>query len=366
MLKRSMILAISVILVAIGTLCFACNDTGVVDDQNEGSATVAPHDHDFVVKSRSAATCEEGAKTNYVCKICGDSYVETTSEALGHVMGDWREKTPAGCVDDGLKVRSCIRCNGKYKEEEVIPATGHRFGAVKRAASCVSEGYTRHTCEVCKYSYIDEYVEKTDHEWNDMVIKEADGSYCESRTCSFCRTEETFEMYDLSLFYHTGQFGSSSYVYKCWVMLYKNAAGKWRFADRQDAYIGEQKQNTIYVGPLDCVVYGEKEYLSATNYQEDKRYSFQLNTEDMTAEIVTTIPSYTIQPVARKYTADKKYTDEAFGEKMVVYYKEKLTEADFPTPPEYEGYEFAGWLYNDDVLNGAYLTANIYAKYVLK
>ena len=364
MIKRSMILTISVILVAIGALCFACNDVGAGGDQNDGSATVAPHDHDYVVKSRSAATCEEGAKTNYVCKVCGDSYAETTSSALGHIMGGWRETTPAGCTDDGLKVRSCIRCNGKYKEEEVIPATGHAYSAVKRAPSCVSEGYTLHTCEVCRYSY--EYVEKTDHEWNDMVIKETDGSYCEAHTCSFCRTVETFAMSDLQMFYHSEQFGSSSYTYRCWVMVYKDVNGKWRFADRQDAYIGEQRQNTVYVGPMDCGVYGDKEYLGATNVKEDKRYSFKLNAEDMTAEIITSIPSFSIQPVARKYTTDKNYTDEAFGEKMVVYYKETVTEADFPTPPEYEGYEFVGWLYSDDALSGAYLTANIYAKYVLK
>ena len=65
--------------------------------------------------------------------------------------GEWEITIPAGCLTDGLKVKTCGVC--EHQVEEVIPATGHPGTKIVNAtpATCSSDGYTGdRVCSVCE------------------------------------------------------------------------------------------------------------------------------------------------------------------------------------------------------------------------
>ena len=81
---------------------------------------VIPHvhsDEDVV----TAPTCTEKGYTTHTC-ACGDSYVDTYTDALGHARDSGKVTKPAVETEDGVKTFTCTRC-GETKTE-VIPATG--------------------------------------------------------------------------------------------------------------------------------------------------------------------------------------------------------------------------------------------------
>lgn len=82
-----------------------------------------PHAHHYV-STIVAPTCTEGGYTEHTC-VCGESYRDTYTDALGHSFTD-----------------------------EVIPPT------------TTSQGYTRHTCLHCGYSYEDSYTDALPLRWD--------------------------------------------------------------------------------------------------------------------------------------------------------------------------------------------------------
>ena len=81
-------------------------------------ATTHEHSYDAVV---TAPTCTEKGYTTHTC-ACGDSYVDTYVDALGHAWDNGKVTKPATEAEDGVKTFTCTRC-GETKTE-VIPATG--------------------------------------------------------------------------------------------------------------------------------------------------------------------------------------------------------------------------------------------------
>ena len=63
-----------------------------------------------------------------------------------HQFGDWTVVKEAGCIEDGLKERSC-KCG--EKETEVLPKTGHSFGewTVVKEANYENDGLMERTCK---------------------------------------------------------------------------------------------------------------------------------------------------------------------------------------------------------------------------
>ena len=69
----------------------------------------------------TAPTCTAKGYTTHTC-ACGDSYVDTYTDALGHAWDSGKVTKPATETEDGVKTFTCTRC-GEAKTE-VIPATG--------------------------------------------------------------------------------------------------------------------------------------------------------------------------------------------------------------------------------------------------
>ena len=156
--------------------------------QKEGET---PHKHSYkdIV---TAPTCTEKGYTTHTC-ACGDSYVDTYTDALGHAWDNGKVTKEPTETETGVKTFTCTRC-GETKTE-VIPALSHEhnYNAVVTAPTCTAKGYTTHTC-ACGDSYVDTYVDALGHAWdNGKVTKPAteteDG--VKTFTCTRCGETKT-------------------------------------------------------------------------------------------------------------------------------------------------------------------------------
>lgn len=137
----------------------------------------------------STATCTEAGQQAYVCQSCGEEKLEP-SPALGH-QEYWREIRPADCVDPGIEVLLCQRCDvpplstretglaahsyadewsvtlhptcttdgvetrecsfKRHSESRPIPQQGHAYGApvTLTPSTCAKEGEQKETCGAC-------------------------------------------------------------------------------------------------------------------------------------------------------------------------------------------------------------------------
>ena len=78
------------------------------------------HEHSYKAVV-TAPTCTAKGYTTHTCS-CGDSYVDTYTDALGHAWDEGKVTKPATETEDGVKTFTCTRC-GETKTE-TIPATG--------------------------------------------------------------------------------------------------------------------------------------------------------------------------------------------------------------------------------------------------
>ena len=87
--------------------------------------TAHEHSYDAVV---TAPTCTEKGYTTHTC-ACGDSYVDTYVDALGHAWDSGKVTKQPTATETGIKTFTCTRCSAT--KTETIPA-----------GSCPSAGFT--------------------------------------------------------------------------------------------------------------------------------------------------------------------------------------------------------------------------------
>ncbi len=133
-------------------------------------------------------TCTEQGYTTYTCSVCGESYVDSYTDALGHNYGEWTITLEPTCIEIGTRRADCTRCD--HYKTETVEALGHIYSTVKVGATCVEQGYDLHTCSRCGHSYKDNYTEATGkHTYGEWVtITEAGCSTdgLKRKTCSVC------------------------------------------------------------------------------------------------------------------------------------------------------------------------------------
>ena len=156
--------------------------------QKEGE-TPHKHSYDAVV---TAPTCTEKGYTTHTC-ACGDSYVDTYVDALGHAWDNGKVTKEPTEAETGVKTFTCTRC-GETKTETIPKLTHeHSYKDVVTAPTCTEKGYTTHTCS-CGESYVDTYVDALGHAWDSgKVTKPAteteDG--VKTFTCTRCGETKT-------------------------------------------------------------------------------------------------------------------------------------------------------------------------------
>ena len=79
------------------------------------------HHHNAVV---TAPTCTEKGYTTHTC-ACGDSYVDSYTDALGHSYGAWTQTKAPTCTAKGTETRNCTRCNAS--ETRDVNTLGHSY-----------------------------------------------------------------------------------------------------------------------------------------------------------------------------------------------------------------------------------------------
>jgi len=165
------------------------------------------HDYKAVV---TEPTCTEGGYTTHTCS-CGDSYVDTYVDALGH---DFSKKliatttlaSKATCTEAAKYYYSCKHCEALGTETfEVGQPAGHKYESVVTKPTCTADGYTTYTCSVCGDSYVDDIVPATGHDYSWKLVAtttlaspatctESARYYYSCRHCEDLDTSRTFEM----------------------------------------------------------------------------------------------------------------------------------------------------------------------------
>ena len=154
--------------------------------QKEGEK---PHKHSYkdIV---TAPTCTKKGYTTHTC-ACGDSYVDTYVDALGHAWDNGKVTKEPTATETGVRTYTCTRC-GETKTETIPKLTHeHSYKAVVTAPTCTEKGYTTHTCS-CGDSYVDTYVDALGHVWDSgKVTKQPTATETGVRTYTCTRCHET-------------------------------------------------------------------------------------------------------------------------------------------------------------------------------
>ena len=120
--------------------------------------------HDYYAAAGSDATCTAAAWTEYNCSRCGDHYRVEGAPALGHAWNDGEITTPATEDQPGAKTYTCTRCSATKTETLPPLAHTHVYSDTVVAPTCTTGGYTTHTCR-CGYSYKDNYTAALGHNY---------------------------------------------------------------------------------------------------------------------------------------------------------------------------------------------------------
>ena len=151
--------------------------------------------HDLVNHEAKEPNCTEIGWDAYdTCTRCDyTTYVE--KDALGHDLGEWVETTKPTCTEKGVETQSCSRCD--HVETRDVDAAGHNYEAVVTAPTCTADGFTTYTCSECDDTYVDDTVEKLEHNWGEWVETTAPTTTAKGEntsTCADCGATKTEEV----------------------------------------------------------------------------------------------------------------------------------------------------------------------------
>ena len=171
----------------VGTKSRKCTVCGKTETQ-----TIAKTGHKSVTDKTISATCTTDGKTEGShCSVCGAVIkAQEIIKATGHKFGNWTTIKPATCTESGTQIRKCETCgateskslsakghtevvdkvipttcttDGKtegshcsvcgavIKAQDIIKATGHKFGnwTTTKSATCTESGTQIRKCETC-------------------------------------------------------------------------------------------------------------------------------------------------------------------------------------------------------------------------
>ncbi len=107
------------------------------------------HSYESVV---TEPTCEENGFTTHTCAACGDSYVDSETEATGHDYDEGVITLEPTCTEDGEKTITCA-CGDSF----VVPveALGHDYAVTTIEPTCTEAGSNSYECNNCDDAYIE-------------------------------------------------------------------------------------------------------------------------------------------------------------------------------------------------------------------
>ena len=129
-----------------GVRTYTCKN----DAAHTRAETIPALGHDYQVVF-TAPTCTEKGYTTHTCSRCGNSYVDSYVNALGHKT-ELRNAAAPSCTADGYTGdKVCTVCGEVVEKGTVIPAAGHSWdsGKVTKQPTETAEGVKTFTCTVC-------------------------------------------------------------------------------------------------------------------------------------------------------------------------------------------------------------------------
>ncbi len=144
------------------------------------------HSYEAVVTD---PTCEEDGYTTYTCSVCGDTYTDDTTAAIGHSYGE-----PEWTWDGYTSATATFTCENDSTHVVTITVTGDDIIDVTTEPTCEEEGETVHSALVTfngeTYSNaVTEALEATGHDWSVEYSWSEDGSSCTAT--HICANDET-------------------------------------------------------------------------------------------------------------------------------------------------------------------------------
>ncbi len=104
-----------------GVKTYSCLECGVIQTEE---LDVAPHNV-IDVAARDASCTEIGYTAHKACTECDYAEGKVVSPALGHICTDWQTGVPVTCLENGVDVGFCDRCESEI--ERVVYAQGHKY-----------------------------------------------------------------------------------------------------------------------------------------------------------------------------------------------------------------------------------------------
>ncbi len=324
-----------------GQKCLVC---GTVLVEQEIVPTIA---HNYTSEVTTQPTCKQEGAYTYTCVACGDQYTEAIS-ALGHDYIEI-EQSAATCVDNGYVLYRCDVCND---EEIVIEyASGHAISRVDSSAepTCVASGYTSGYCDICG-QYITTETPATGHTDSETYYT---GEYCGTQKIGYTRCTKCGET--ISSFGHSYKVTITQATctndgmrsYKC-----QNCGNSYSETIPAFGHIGGEWIETV---PADCKQTGvETQYcIVCENIVQTRSTALKQHTYE--SAVSQGRITYTCAICSDSYYIEtEEYITIHFvsngGTEYEDFEVEKEIPVDLPEPTK-EGYVFAGWYLDEDLIN---------------
>ncbi len=153
---------------------------------NRDFILLGQHTHNYT-SAVTKPTCTARGYTTHTCAGCGDTYIDTYTDALGHdyVGGSTVQPT---CQHGGYTVYTCSRCGHSYNGDEKAPIAHNFVAGTVVAPTCQHVGYTIYTCTMCQTS---EHRNETPLAAHDYAVSEIVEANCQHGgytvyTCTVC------------------------------------------------------------------------------------------------------------------------------------------------------------------------------------
>lgn len=163
-MKLKFFTLIILIIACIGLISCDVENDVIPDDS---SASQSEHVHIYT-KTTIAPTC---TAQGYTIKSCSCGYSENVDyvNATGHDDGEWTTTLEPTCSEMGKMQKHCTICDSLI-DSKSTEKVAHTYLDVKTMPTCQAEGNTKHTCQVCGYSYTDKYEAKTEHKAGAPIV----------------------------------------------------------------------------------------------------------------------------------------------------------------------------------------------------
>ncbi len=170
-----------------GKKCSVCDEVLVAQQPTNK----LPHTETALLGVAPSCT-EEGLTEGKKCSVCETVTVpQEPIDKLPHT-----EETVVGtaptCSATGLSDgKKCSVCKETLVAQTILHKVACNYESVVTAPTCEEQGYTTHTCSMCKDSFVDAYVDEVGHNWGVDVSGWTWKDYESATVCLVCANDKT-------------------------------------------------------------------------------------------------------------------------------------------------------------------------------